>query len=275
MDASASRPHTAATSRLARAILAAGIVAALAIFAAAYLSNRVQLVPILDDVHWTISFLLATVLAWMGVRDAPAEEAKVRRCFAVGLSSNAVGQVIWELADYLGWEPFPAPSDYLFVSMGLCFSAGMFSILRSLPAVSKSLALDVSSLALVVLTLTLDLYLPQQSTLRPVEFALLIAYPIALLLPGCVGIVLAPTLRWRFDHRWALFVASSLANGAIWMEWNHLTALDRFESGTWLNLSFSLITLLMGYGAYSWRPQVNLERAWERRCEQVLRLIPL
>ena len=55
--------------------------------------------------------------------------------------------------------------------------------------------LDVTALGLVILTLTLDLYLPRRETMNLGSLALLVVYPISLLTPACLAVVLAPTLR--------------------------------------------------------------------------------
>ena len=107
------------------------------------------------------------------------------------------------------------------------------------------------------------------------ELSILIVYPICLLTPGCVGAVMAPTLRLRFDHRWALFLCATVLNGALWMMWNSAYLSSSLQGGSWLNLAFSVIVLAMGYGAFVWHTEVRTDLSWQRRCEAVLRLIPL
>jgi signal transduction histidine kinase/DNA-binding response OmpR family regulator len=86
---------------------------------------------------------------------------------------------------------------------------------------------------------------------------------------------MAPTLRLRFDYRWALFLVASVLNGAVWMVWNSSYVFGYWQGGSWLNLTFSVIALAMGYGAFIWHTAVRTDLLWQRRCESVLRLIPL
>jgi hypothetical protein len=105
--------------------------------------------------------------------------------------------------------------------------------------------------------------------------SILIVYPVCLMTPGLVGAVMAPTLRLRFDYRWALFLVASVLNGAVWMVWNSSYVFGYWQGGSWLNLTFSVIALAMGYGAFIWHTAVRTDLLWQRRCESVLRLIPL
>ncbi len=136
--------------------------------------------------------------------------------------------------------------------------------------------LDVTALALVILTLTLDLYLPRRGPLASVDLIILIIYPTSMLtLPACVALVMAPTLRLRVDSRWLLFLTASLFNSAVWMIWNATYVVGAWQNGSWLNLAFSFIAIAMGYGAFIWHTETNQDRLWQRRCEALLRLIPV
>ena len=107
------------------------------------------------------------------------------------------------------------------------------------------------------------------------DLCLLMFYPVILLTPACVGLVLAPTLRWRFDYRWAPFMAASVLNGVLWMLWNERTLSHTLHGASWLNLGFSVAALVMGYGACVWHTETRDDFKWQRGCEAVLRLIPL
>jgi len=108
-----------------------------------------------------------------------------------------------------------------------------------------------------------------------IDLGVLIIYPICLLTPVCVAIVMAPTMRMRPDPRRMLLFAALLGNGIVWMIWNADVDIRTPTSGTWLNLGFSVFTLAIGYGASVWQTKVNLDPAWDRFCEASLRLIPL
>ncbi|HET9447662.1 MAG TPA: ATP-binding protein, partial [Steroidobacteraceae bacterium] len=139
----------------------------------------------------------------------------------------------------------------------------------------RSFLLDVVALALVVLTLTLDLYLPRQEIMEPLKLLELVAYPIFLFTPICVAVVLAPTLRLRLDSRWLLFLVASLVNAMAWMVWNANVPISLPKFGTLLNFWFSAATLALGYGACIWKTTPDPSATWERTCEAWLRMIPL
>ncbi len=108
-----------------------------------------------------------------------------------------------------------------------------------------------------------------------VPLIILVIYPISLLTPGCVGAVLAPTLRLRLDYRWVLFLSATVLNGAMWMIWNSESLTNSLQGGSWLNLVFSVAMLAMGYGAFVWHTESRDDVTWQRRCEAILRMIPL
>ena len=229
-----------------------------------------------DYVHWTIAYAVAVILAWSGVRRAAPVDLAPRRWFALGLTLTFMGQLITDVQDVTHWIPIPNLSDALFLSIGPCFVFGMLAPMRAASASQKrAFDLNVSSLALVILTLTLDLYLPRRADSDPVELFILIIYPLCMLTPACIGAVMAPTLRFRLDGRWLLFLVASVANAAIWMVWNTTYIVDNFRPAPWLNLAFSLVALALGVGASIWRTTVNPDAAWQRRCEGVLRLLPV
>ncbi len=270
-------PSTAnAGSHIAPKLLlgAGGLVAAA--FVCARLSHVAATVRLLDYLHWTIAALAAAAAAWLGVRGTKTHDRAARRWFAWGFTFTLLGQLLFDMQEITHWTPIPNLSDALFLGFGPCCILGLSSTLRAhAPFPSRPFALDVTAIALVVLTLTLDLYLPRREDMDFLALCILIVYPICLLTPGCVGAVMAPTLRLRFDHRWAFFLGATVLNGVLWMIWNSQYLSSSLQGGSWLNLAFSLIVLAMGYGASVWHTEVRTDPSWQRRCEAVLRLIPL
>jgi signal transduction histidine kinase/ActR/RegA family two-component response regulator len=228
-----------------------------------------------DCLHWTLAYVAAAVVAWLGVVEATGVDRASRRWFAIGLTLTAVGDLFYDYYELTGvWVP--QLSDVLFLALGPCFVIGLALALRKNRQLQlRTFLLDVFSLALVLLTLTLDLYLPRQGSMAPLDLGVLIVYPICLLTPVCVAIVLAPSIRLRPDRRRVLLFAAMLGNGIVWMIWNGEIDLRTPVAGTWLTLAFSVFTLAIGYGASVWQTKVEANPAWERVCEAVLRLIPL
>jgi signal transduction histidine kinase/CheY-like chemotaxis protein len=255
-------------------LLGAGI-AVLGAFAAGRLSSDALTVHLLDYLHWTISCAAAAALGWLGVYSADQRDRAARRWFAYGLTFTLLAQLLFDVQEITHWM-IPNLNDALYLCLGPCCVLGLVTALRAhAPFPSRPFVLDVTALAVVILTLTLDVYLPRRGAMDLLALVILIIYPICLLTPGCVGAVMFPTLRLRIDHRWTLFLFASVLYGALWMAWNSEYLSDSLQGGSWLNLAFSCIALTMGYGAFLWHTEVRTDVLWQRRCEAVLRLIPL
>ena len=264
------------SSRIALKVLLPASMIAGGAFVAARLSGNPAVVQLLDYLHWTVSAIAAAALAWLGARSANEHDRASRRWFAFGLTFNLLGQLLSDMQGITHWTPIPNLSDVLFLGLGPCCVLGLIASLRTRSRVpSRPFVLDVTALALVILTLTIDLYLPRRETMDLLQLGILVIYPICLLTPGCVGAVLAPTLRWRLDPRWAFFLFATVLNGALWMAWNSEYLSHSLQGASWLNLIFSVVTLSMGYGASVWHTETRRDLVWQRRCEAVLRLIPL
>ena len=256
-------------------LLGAGI-AVLGAFTAARLSSDPLTVHLLDYLHWTIAAVASAALGWLGVYSAGHRDRAARRWFAYGLTFTLLAQLLFDVQEISHWIPVPNLSDALFLCLGPCCVLGLVSALRAhAPFPIRPFALDVTALALVILTLTLDVYLPRRGAMDLLALVILIIYPICLLTPGCVGAVMFPTLRLRVDYRWALFLFALVLNAALWMVWNSEYLSDSLLGGSWLNLAFSCSGLILGYGAFLWHTEVRTDVLWQRRCEAALRLIPL
>ena len=269
-------PRAFSASRRALQIVTGATLAVTAAFVAARCSSDSVIVQWLDCLHWTIAFGAATALAWLGVHCSVGYVRDARRWFALGLTSGVLGQLLFDLRVVTSWEPVPNLADALFLGLGPCCVLGLTASLRpNFPLQRRPFVLDVTALGLVILTLTLDLYLPRRQMMDLWSMCLLVIYPVCLLTPGCLAAVLAPTMRWRLDHRWAILVFALVLDGALWMAWNAEYVDQTLQDASWVNLGFSFAGLGMGYGAFVWHPEARCDVSWERRCEAVLRLIPL
>jgi len=260
--------------------LAGVIIPAAVIVVGAFAASRAGVSPavtrLLDNVHWTTAYAAAAVLAWLGVRHAPADCVAPRRWFAWTLTAYAAGQVAWDIQVALGWNPFPGPSDALYSCLGPGLALGLWSGLKGRVAKEhlQTVLLDFAALAVAVLALTLALYLPKRGDTGLLSLAVMVGYPVTLLGALCLGVVGILTLRQRVDGGW-LLLGATLVNGLIWMHWNSLSLDNALEDGTWYNFSFSPTALAAGLGAMSWRFAPSSNPRWERFCEGTLRLLPL
>ncbi|HTD75671.1 MAG TPA: response regulator [Steroidobacteraceae bacterium] len=262
--------------RLAARVVASTLIVVICVFMAARLSSKLSTGHSFDYLHWTIAYAVAATLAWMGVRRARNGDVASRRWFAWGLTATLAGQVLFDWQEITQRTPITNLSDALFLSIGPCFAMGMLALIRGRTSTQRrSFDLNVTAVALVVLTLTSDLYLPRSGRTDSVALIILIIYPICMLTPVCIGLVMAATLRWTASYRWLLLLAASALNSFIWMIWNENYAAAAWANGSWLNLAFSIIAVGLGYGTFVWHTETNGDPVWQRRCEAIVRLIPL
>jgi len=282
--------ETARPSRLglppgAAAVFQAAGLATLAAIALAIGGAHLGVSPpwlrLFDNLHWTIADIGAAWLTWIGVRDARRQglraEAAARRWFALGFSSYAIGQMLWDLQIFLAWQPFPAPSDPFFMMMAPCCAAGMMGYLRGRVSESQRLAavLDTLTLTIAAVALTLVVYLPNRGAKSALELGVMVAYPTLLLAGACVGVMLIALLR--VGRGWSVWVLTGMlaAHGGLWMEWNALTLQHALADGAVVNSMFSVCTLWGGLAVSCWRAETAADPRIDRFYEGALRLLPL
>lgn len=230
-----------------------------------------------DNFHWTLSYVGASFLAWLGFREAEGIEKKIRCCFLIGLSSYAFGQLLWDAQVALDFNPFPSASDFYYLLLGPMVIAGLVLVQQQkLSQADRRVALmDAAMVALAILAGLLTLYLP---LLRHVELAQLIvmtSYPVFLLSAASAVLLMVLQLRQRFDWGWCLLMLGLIGQGAVSMQWNALMLNRMAENGAWLNFGYSISGLLIGLGAMQWRLRISDSGRYAHICECVLRFLPL
>ncbi len=246
-------------------------------FIAARLTSLTTLTDWLDNLHWTIGYVTAAALGWLGVRWSDDTSRNARRWFAYGLTASALGQLLWDVQTALHWTGYPAPSDLLFVCFGPCCVWGMLHAVRDHQpeAFNWALILDAITLVVMIVALVLALYLPRYTGDDFIELAFMVAYPICMLTSTCLALVMWPTLRLRMHYSWLTFMVASIVNGLCWLQWIYLSQSDSVTTNTWLYLLFSLVTPILGVGVVLWRIESSKDPVVERRCEAILRMLPL
>jgi signal transduction histidine kinase len=245
------------------------------LFVLAWTSTDPEVAHTFDILHWALAYAAAAVVAWLGVLDASGANRAARRWFAIGLTLTAVGDLIYTYYQFIPVTPIPELSDAFFLMLGPCLLGFVAALREHCGLQLRMFLLDVFALALVLLTLTPDLYLPRHGWMSAMDVAVLVVFPICLLAPVCLLAVLVPTMRLRPDYRRIVLKTAMIGNGVVWMIWNADVDIQIPAAGTLLNFAFSVFALGIGYGASVWRTKIAPSAAWERRCESLLRLIPL
>ena len=105
---------------------------------------------------------------------------------------------------------------------------------------------------------------------------MLTAYPVFLFSAAAAGVVVQLHLRQRPTAATLAVVGGLVGYGALWLVWNlaFLTT-TLLASGAGMNLMFSALALLLGWGAARWAPARDTSARHDRLCEALLRQIPL
>ena len=230
-----------------------------------------------DALHWTLAFSTAAWLAWRGARGATGPLRRVRGRLALGLALLAAGQLTWDALSVAGWNPFPGLPNLLTLMLGPCFMLGFAAMVvgGGVRSPWRSIALDVAGFGLAVLAFTLALYLPHSGRRTPLEFAVLAAYPVLLFAAAGAGLVVQLHLRQRATPATLALVGGLVGYGGLWMGWNLAFLDDALHPGSAMDLLFSALPLLLGWGAARWEPITDASPRHDRRCEALLRQIPL
>jgi diguanylate cyclase (GGDEF)-like protein len=235
------------------------------------------LAPLLDALHRTAAFSVAAWFAWRGARAAPPPLRRVRTWFACGLALLAASQWLWDALAWPGVNSFPGLPNLLQLLLGPCFVAGFGAIAADdmPPAQRRSMALDVLGVGLAATAVTLALYLPHAGHARPLVFATLSAYPALLFAAATAGVVVQLHLRQRPTRATLAIVGGLVSYAGLWMAWN-LTSLDgQPHPDAGMALLFPLLALVLGWGSARWRPERDPAGRHDRRCEGLLRQLPL
>jgi signal transduction histidine kinase len=211
---------------------------------------------VLDNVHWTVGFVAAAVLAWWGWSrgEIASPERRFRWWLAIALSLYAAGQLVWMAEVIVNSTPFPGPSDAFetllspFIVVGLLLAWKM----KHGAVLPVARMLDVLIVTLGSLVLTLGSYLPQQGDTEAWPLALMILYPV--LLFGAASLFLVMMLQDGTPLRSAalVFLLSLAGDAFLWMNWNLQILQGSQSTGNPLNVGFSLLAVSLAVSGMRW-----------------------
>lgn len=254
-----------------------------ALVAAAWIAATLTTVPaaaaFLDDVHWTLAGTAGAWFAWRGFRaeGSPTVLRGTRAFFALGMLAVFLGQASYDLQDYRGWQPFPSPSDGLYLLQGPFYLLGFVWMLRHSLAAGQGriVMLDLTAFALAVLAFALTLYLPLSASSSPLQLAVMVGFPVVLLTAAVTALVTHLHLRFAWSASWQVLLLAMCLRGLLRMSWDLELSRSPEVAGSILNGGFSLVFLLQGWGSLVWRPERVDSHKFDHWCEAVLRQLPL
>jgi len=207
-----------------------------------------------DNWHWTVSFLGGALLATQGWRLAQGQDRRPRSWFVLGAWCYFAGQVLWVVQVYTGWNPYPGPSDILFLAFPACVAIGLS---RSLGEVARgregfAALLDVSGLILMGALGAILWYVPLRGALGTLQLVTTLAYPILFVAALAMASVMILYREPKHSWNWSGFLLLLVVQSATWAEWNALTLRGELRDGTLFNWIFSLCIVPFGWVAGRW-----------------------
>ena len=236
-----------------------------------------QWIPLLDNLHWTLSSAASTILVWIGYRNGNLEEKIPRRWFLFGIASYFFGQLLWNVQQYVHWSFFPAPADVFYLLLGPCCLIGLLSVLNAkLTGAKKTAAwIDLSTISISVIGLVLALYLSNENSRHLPQMLAVISYPIGLLSAASVALLINVFLRLTPCWPNYIFFLALLVEGSIWMQWNVHMPGTQIDHGQLLKNMFSVGDVLIGLSAMGWRAVVSESPRQIAISRFILRIIPV
>lgn len=260
-----------------RALTAVWLGAALLLFVASLWVQDVSLRLFFDNASWTLAFGLSAFWAWRGRAQVPPAHRLLHTGLWVGTVLVLAGQLVWNLQVALDWNPFPAPADLFFLSVGPLWAATV--IRATFARLSKDraypAALDFGGAVLALLAFTLVIYLPSGQEQPLAVATVLLLYPAVYLTAAGVTALAMPTVGVHVTRAHLLVLAGMLGYGLSWMQWNLLLLRGEVLPGMVFNASFSLAALALGWGARGLRFEVSDDPDYRLRCDQAMNYVPL
>lgn len=260
-----------------RALTTVWLGAALLLFGASLWVRDASLRLFLDNASWTLAFGLSAFWAWRGRVQVPPAQRLLHTGLWVGTVLVLAGQLVWNLQVALDWNPFPAPADLFFLSVGPLWAATV--IRATFARLSKDraypAALDFGGAVLALLAFTLVIYLPSGQDQPLAVATVLLLYPAVYLTAAGVTALAMPTVGVRVTRGHLLVLAGMLGYGLSWMQWNLMLLRGEVVPGMVFNASFSLAALALGWGARGLRFEVSDDPDYRRRCDLATNYVPL
>lgn len=264
-------------TKLHRTIFTTGTAIVLVCFLGLIATDDPAWTKLLDNVHWTAAYLTAAILTFLTWRKLKGPAKSVLGWFAIGTAGYSIGQFLWDIQVYSGWNPFPGPSDAFFLMLAPTFALGAAALLRQRVQGSRfvSVVLDAAILIVASLSLTLALYLPKRGNTDLLQLLVMIAYPVCFVAATSLLFLAILYFRPKPHPSWPLVLTALLVDSAIWMAWNSQTLDGTLADGTLYNALFSIASLALGLGCSTWEFEPSLQRSGVRFRDIFLRLLPM
>ena len=186
--------------RINKIIFFVGLIGIIASTIAINLSKSESMIQVFDNVHWTFGTVAAAVLAFLGYYNSRfSSSRKTAYWFFLGFAGYALGQIIWDIQAVYSYSAFPSPSDLFYLWLGPCIAMALFYEVQNKKINQSIFWFDLLALSVAALTLILVSYLPRSEGLNTLSMTVLVSYPITLLVPVLMVILMVPSMRLRLN----------------------------------------------------------------------------
>ncbi len=242
------------------------------------LAQESSLISFFDNVHWTFGTTAAALLAFLGFRRRrKSTSGQTALWFWIGFLGYGIGQIVWDIQVYFAYSHFPAPSDFFYLWLGPSMTIALFYEVYSQKKQINLIAflLDLLALCVATLTLVLVLYLPHKGGIDPLSMGVLVAYPLFLLIPMLMIMLMIPSMRLHVNIPLGLFILGLSGSAWSWMHWNFIVLQGMDTDGAWFNTMFSITILITGLMVSNWQLVFLKSERFDRLSEAFLRFLPI
>ena len=261
--------------RINKIIFYIGLIGIIVGILGARLSQDEGLISSFENMHWTFGMCGAAILSFLGyIRN---RNSKTALWFFIGFTGYAIGQIVWDIQAFISYSSFPAPSDFFYLWLGPSISIALFYefYLHTKKINKSTFLLDLLGLSIAALTLILVSYLPRAEGIDMISMSVMVSYPITLIIPAIMLMLMIPSLRLHVSINLGLFLIGLTITAFSWMHWNSI-ALDGLSiSGSWFNILFSIIILIVGLAVSNWNLTFSQNKQYSRYCETSLQVLPI
>ncbi len=211
----------------------------------------------LGDTGYLVGVWAGAALAWWGVLVAPPQRRLVPRLVAAGLTSSALGDLVWYLLLWSGHEPDASLADVFYLAGYLLIGAALTAVLVVRVGDGRRLDVDavIDALTIVVVSVlvlwTVSIgSIVRDSSMSAGTRAVLAAYPVA------DAVLLALVLRALAARHYRNAVGLPLAVGVLcWLgaDLGYLFTEVSTAATPWLDGGWILGAVLLGLSTW-WPP---------------------
>jgi signal transduction histidine kinase len=267
-------PPEQAGSALEASLLALGVLLSGAGIVAAHLAESIELATFYDNMHWTLSGGMATLviaIRWLGHNRN--NTVFLAWCFA-GFTALFVGQSIYDIQNYLVPISIPDDSSALFLLRAPLIAIGFLTLIKDRHQLITAL-LDAVAFGLLLVSLVLIVYLPMIEQVSLPTFITLVGYPVEFFMLAVLTFVVALERKEAFSAPLLMLGISPFAIGTLWTLWNTTVLQGAVPVASLQGDLFSVFNLVWAAGIVYWQPGKQVSESTGSAYEQLMSLLPI